>query len=206
MLLIGGCGYENFRLFPSVSLDRRFRTAVRYARPGHPSEPMTNWPPYDIERVGDDHYRITLAVAGFSPDEIELTQLENTLVVVGQKKGPGRGEALPAPRHRCAHLQADLQRRRARQGDWRHLRKWTAHHRPRARGSRGTETAPGRDCEGGYGPGQQADRARTQAEQGRVTLLHVNGSAGELRHCRMFDRSPCRAHRKRRLRQGAAAD
>ena len=160
------------------------------------TEPMTNWPPYDIERVGDDHYRITLAVAGFSPDEIELTQLENTLVVVGQKKGPGRREALPAPRHRCAHLQADLQRRRARQGDWRHLRKWTAHHRPRARGSRGTETAPGRDCEGGYGPGQQADRARTQAEQGRVTLLHVNGSAGELRHCRMFDRSPCRAHRK----------
>lgn len=52
------------------------------------TEPMANWPPYDIERVGDDHYRITLAVAGFSPDEIELTQLENTLVVVGQKKGP----------------------------------------------------------------------------------------------------------------------
>jgi molecular chaperone IbpA len=52
------------------------------------AEPMTNWPPYDIERVGEDHYRITLAVAGFSPDEIELTQLENALLVVGQKKGP----------------------------------------------------------------------------------------------------------------------
>jgi molecular chaperone IbpA len=51
------------------------------------SDAMTNWPPYDIERVTEDHYRITLAVAGFSPDEIELTQLENTLLIVGQKKG-----------------------------------------------------------------------------------------------------------------------
>ena len=48
-------------------------------------EPMTNWPPYNIEKTGDDQYRITMAVAGFSPDEIELTQHENTLLVAGQK-------------------------------------------------------------------------------------------------------------------------
>jgi len=48
-------------------------------------EPMTNWPPYNIEKAGDDQYRITMAVAGFSPDEIEMTQRENTLLVTGQK-------------------------------------------------------------------------------------------------------------------------
>jgi len=48
-------------------------------------EPMTNWPPYNIEKTGEDQYRINMAVAGFSPDEIELVQKENTLFVSGQK-------------------------------------------------------------------------------------------------------------------------
>ena len=48
-------------------------------------EPMTNWPPYNIEKTGEDQYRINMAVAGFSPEEIELVQKENTLFVAGQK-------------------------------------------------------------------------------------------------------------------------
>jgi molecular chaperone IbpA len=48
-------------------------------------EPMTNWPPYNIEKVGEDQYRITMAVAGFSPDEIELVQQEHKLFVNAQK-------------------------------------------------------------------------------------------------------------------------
>lgn len=43
------------------------------------------WPPYNIEKMGDDAYRITLAVAGFGENEIELTQNGNTLLVSGQK-------------------------------------------------------------------------------------------------------------------------
>ena len=46
---------------------------------------MANWPPYNIEKTGEDQYRITMAVAGFSPDEIDLVQQENVLVVAGQK-------------------------------------------------------------------------------------------------------------------------
>jgi molecular chaperone IbpA len=46
---------------------------------------MTNWPPYNIEKLGDDQYRIVMAVAGFLPDEIELTQHENMLLIAGQK-------------------------------------------------------------------------------------------------------------------------
>ena len=44
-----------------------------------------NWPPYNIERLGEDQYRITMAVAGFTPDEIELVQQENTLLVEARK-------------------------------------------------------------------------------------------------------------------------
>jgi molecular chaperone IbpA len=44
-----------------------------------------SWPPYNIEKTGEDRYRITMAVAGFTPDEIEVVQQENTLVVAGRK-------------------------------------------------------------------------------------------------------------------------
>ena len=58
-------------------------------------EPMTNWPPYNVEKQGDDQYRITMAVAGFSPDEIEVTQQENALVISGKKRQDnGQGEIL----------------------------------------------------------------------------------------------------------------
>jgi molecular chaperone IbpA len=46
----------------------------------------SDWPPYDIEKLGDDTYRISMAVAGFSSDEITLTQEGNLLVVIGQKQ------------------------------------------------------------------------------------------------------------------------
>ncbi len=45
-----------------------------------------SYPPYNIEATGDDAYRITMAVAGFSPEELTLTQQENTLVVRGQRR------------------------------------------------------------------------------------------------------------------------
>ena len=44
-----------------------------------------NWPPYNIEKAGDDEYRITMAVAGFTPEEINLVQQENTLLVEARK-------------------------------------------------------------------------------------------------------------------------
>lgn len=65
----------------TVGFDRLFDMLDQATR----VEPMTNWPPYDIEKMGEDQYRITMAVAGFTPDEIQLVQHENTLVVTGQK-------------------------------------------------------------------------------------------------------------------------
>src|SRR5688572_12546920 len=46
---------------------------------------INNWPPYNIEKTGEESYRITMAVAGFNPDEIDVTAQPNLLVVSGQK-------------------------------------------------------------------------------------------------------------------------
>jgi molecular chaperone IbpA len=48
-------------------------------------EPADNYPPYDIEKTGEDAYRVTLAVAGFTPDELSITSQPNVLVVTGRK-------------------------------------------------------------------------------------------------------------------------
>ena len=44
-----------------------------------------NYPPFNLERVAEDRYRITLAVAGFTRDEIEITAQQNLLLVAGRK-------------------------------------------------------------------------------------------------------------------------
>jgi len=44
------------------------------------------YPPYNIERLGDDKYRITMAVAGFTRDDLKLEVKEQTLSVRGEKK------------------------------------------------------------------------------------------------------------------------
>jgi molecular chaperone IbpA len=47
--------------------------------------PEDNYPPYNIERTGDDQYRIALALAGFMPDEVTITAEQNVLTVEGRK-------------------------------------------------------------------------------------------------------------------------
>jgi len=48
-----------------------------------------NYPPYNIERTGEDEYRISLALAGFMPQEITLTAEQNMLTVEGHKAEKG---------------------------------------------------------------------------------------------------------------------
>jgi molecular chaperone IbpA len=45
----------------------------------------SDWPPYNIEKKGEDQYRITMTIAGFAANEIELVQHGNMLLVTGQK-------------------------------------------------------------------------------------------------------------------------
>ncbi len=44
-----------------------------------------NYPPCNVERVGEDRYQISLALAGFAPDEIAITAEQNVLTVEGRK-------------------------------------------------------------------------------------------------------------------------
>jgi molecular chaperone IbpA len=44
-----------------------------------------SYPPYNIERVGDNEYRITMAVAGFGPNDVNIEAKGNTLAVTGKK-------------------------------------------------------------------------------------------------------------------------
>ena len=46
---------------------------------------VPTYPPYNIERTGEDQYRITMAVAGFGENDVEITAQENALTVVGKQ-------------------------------------------------------------------------------------------------------------------------
>jgi molecular chaperone IbpA len=76
-----------------------FRTAIGFDRLARLADTAaatadTTYPPYNIEKTGDDSYRITMAVAGFGPDDIELTVKENTLLVSGRAGEGPKAEVL----------------------------------------------------------------------------------------------------------------
>ena len=65
----------------TVGFDRLFDFLESAAR----QDVGDNYPPFDIEKVSDDAYRITLAVAGFRQNEIDITARQNLLVITGRK-------------------------------------------------------------------------------------------------------------------------
>ncbi|MDG4854984.1 MAG: Hsp20 family protein [Mesorhizobium sp.] len=74
----------------SIGFDRMLNALETASR----IETADNWPPYDIAKGGEDDYRITMALAGFSQDELAITQEQNMLMVSGQKAGEDNGEYL----------------------------------------------------------------------------------------------------------------
>ncbi|WOI36226.1 Hsp20 family protein [Alteromonas sp. CI.11.F.A3] len=50
------------------------------------AEKQSTYPPYNIELLGDDKYRVTMAIAGFSKDDVSIEVQENTLVITGTRK------------------------------------------------------------------------------------------------------------------------
>ena len=65
----------------SIGFDRFFDLVENSAR-GNADD---NYPPYNIERAGEDRYAISLAVAGFAPEDLTITAEQNTLTVEGRK-------------------------------------------------------------------------------------------------------------------------
>ena len=64
----------------TVGFDRLFDFLENANRTGE-----DNYPPFDIEKLSDDSYRITLAVAGFKRDEIDIVAQQNMLTITGRK-------------------------------------------------------------------------------------------------------------------------
>src|SRR3954470_20097422 len=80
----------------SVGFDRLFDLINDTQR----LEGQDNYPPYDIVRTDENTYRISLALAGFSPDEITITAQQNKLTVAGSKAEPKAGSK---PEHEYLH-------------------------------------------------------------------------------------------------------
>jgi molecular chaperone IbpA len=73
----------------TIGFDRLSRLIDESLRGAEPA----SYPPYNIEKTGENDYRIAMAVAGFAADELTLVQQENTLVIAGQKKETETGAA-----------------------------------------------------------------------------------------------------------------
>jgi molecular chaperone IbpA len=73
-----------------------FRTAIGFDRLARlvdnaaAASEATSYPPYNIEKTGDDTYRLTMAVAGFTPEEIDMVVQDNTLLISGRVKEEGQ--------------------------------------------------------------------------------------------------------------------
>ncbi|QDZ07604.1 Hsp20 family protein [Sphingomonas panacisoli] len=68
----------------TIGFDRLFDMLEASAR-----QSGDNYPPFNLERTAEDHYRITLAVAGFRRDEVEIVAQQNLLTVKGKKDKDG---------------------------------------------------------------------------------------------------------------------
>jgi molecular chaperone IbpA len=77
-----------------------FRTAIGFDRLARLMDAATSsadassYPPYNIEKTGEDTYRLTMAVAGFRPEDLDLVVKENTLVVSGKVNGNGQNSEM----------------------------------------------------------------------------------------------------------------
>ena len=84
----------------AINMTPLFRTAIGFDRLARlvdtaAASAEVSYPPYNIEKTGDDSYRLTMAVAGFGPDDIELTVKESTLLIAGRVTSePATGEVL----------------------------------------------------------------------------------------------------------------
>ena len=64
----------------TVGFDRLFDYLENISR-----AEQDNYPPFDIEKLSDDSYRITLAVAGFRREDIDITAQQNMLIISGRR-------------------------------------------------------------------------------------------------------------------------
>lgn len=80
----------------SLDLSPLFRSTIGFDRFGRLFEDAfadaaPGYPPYNIEKLGENDYRIVMAVAGFGPADVKITAKENTLLVEGKQSDKTHG-------------------------------------------------------------------------------------------------------------------
>ena len=110
-----GCG-----IVRTIDFSPIFRSSVGFDRMAQmldhhlhaETSAQTSYPPYNIERVNEDNYRITMAVAGFDREDVTVTAQDNGLVVAGRHSDAaddnGAAGKFSPPRDRQARLSAAL--------------------------------------------------------------------------------------------------
>jgi molecular chaperone IbpA len=74
----------------ALDLSPLFRAAIGFDRLARLMESAraaaeaSSYPPYNIEKTGEDRYVLTMALAGFGPDDVEITAQENVLTISGK--------------------------------------------------------------------------------------------------------------------------
>ena len=135
----------------TVGFDRMMNLLEASARSGE-----DGYPPYNIEKMGENDYRITMAVAGFGENDLLIEVKDSTVTVSGSTSGEGDQER--AYLHRgiagrsfqtCLPAGRPCPCFRGQPGER------SASHRPRTRSARGTEAADDQDLRG---PGSAPDR------------------------------------------------
>src|SRR5260370_28940664 len=85
------CSTENM-VMNALDFSSLFRSAIgfdrlmRLADTATRSDASVSYPPYNIEKTGDESYRLTMAVAGFGAEDLELRVQENALFVTGKAR------------------------------------------------------------------------------------------------------------------------
>jgi molecular chaperone IbpA len=91
-LLYPCCFKEDMAMATSYDFAPLFRSSVGFDRVfnllenAQRARSISDWPPYDILKIGDDSYRISIAVAGFGEDDLDITFQSNLLTVTGKKQ------------------------------------------------------------------------------------------------------------------------
>ncbi len=85
---------DRFDFSPLFRSTIGFDHLMRLADSATRVESSTSYPPYNIEVTGENSYRLTMAVAGFSADDLDITVKENELLVSGRSKKEEAAEYL----------------------------------------------------------------------------------------------------------------
>ena len=107
------------------------------------------FPPYNIERLDENEYRITMAVAGFSSEDLNIEVKEGTLSVRGEKTSESKDREYPASRHRRPQLRTPVPSRGSRRGQRRDAGERVPECRSETGNTRGHEASHHQDRQGG---------------------------------------------------------